>query len=719
MNSTDMYRRPSRALLASLIALCGLVTACHNRGAALAPSYTLGGTVSGLDSSGLVLVNDGQTLAVSAGAPSFSFGSMLVHGSSYAVAVAAQPAGQICTVANGSGSGVTANVANVVVTCSAESYSLGGTVHGLTSSGLVLTDGAETVTVAAGATTFEFATPIAAGSTYAVTVKTQPTGLACSVSKGTGTMPAANVNTVVVTCTTEAFSLGGSIAGLTTTGLVLANGADTLAVAANATSFTMPTDVPYGSAYNVVVKTQPTGLSCSVTRGAGVMPAAAVTNIAVVCADQTYSLGGTISGLTANGLVLANGSDTLAVSSGATSFTMPTAVPFGAAYTVTVQTQPTGLTCTVSNGSNTMPAHPVTDVAVACAVTTYTVGGTISGLTESGLVLANGTDTLSVAANATMFTMPTGVASGATYDVVVYSQPASESCTVSNATGPVSTSDITTVAVSCAAIPSFTASGPGTWTVPAGVTSIQIVATGGGGGASFPGTNFGGNGGNGGIVTGTLAVTPGETLSLYVGGGGAGTNVALTGAAGGGSTSVNGTAFQIIAGGGGGGGGGNIEASPGGDGGGAGTSAGTAGTGSDSSGGSPGAGGVGGAGGCGGDLPPNCGTNPPQDGAAGGTGSGGPGGTGGNSVGPPVIAGGAGLGSGAGGAGGIYSAGGGGGGGYGGGGGGGSGGNADGGGGGGGSAGPAGSTFSVGANGGIGAANGGDGSIVITQNPTP
>jgi hypothetical protein len=37
----------------------------------------------------------------------------------------------------------------------------------------------------------------------------------------------------------------------------------------------------------------------------------------------------------------------------------------------------------------------------------YNVGGSVSGLTAAGLVLASGSDTLNVSANATSFTMPT------------------------------------------------------------------------------------------------------------------------------------------------------------------------------------------------------------------------------------------------------------------------------------------------------------------------
>jgi hypothetical protein len=687
-----------------------LVSACSGSGSGsiLPPTYTLGGTVSGLNTSGLVLAREGQTLTVSSGASSFTFGSVLTSGSTYAVTVQTQPAGQLCTVSNGSGTAATANVANVVVACSEQAYTVGGRVSGLTSSGLMLANGSDTLSVAPSARTFTFATPVAKGSSYSVTVRAQPTGLACAVTKGTATMVAANVNSVVVSCTDQPFSLGGSISGLTTSGLVLANGSDTRDVDANATSFTMPTAVPYGSAYAVTVRTQPTGLSCMVTHGSDTMPAAAVTRVVVACADQTYSLGGTINGLTAGGLVLANGTDTLTVTVNASSFTMPTAVPYGSPYAVTVQTQPAGLTCTPGNATAAMPAHAVATVIITCAVNTYTLGGSISGLMTSGLVLANGTDTLDVAANAAMFTMPTGVTSGSTYNVSVQTQPAGQLCTVSNGSGPVATSDITTVAVSCNSnVVSYTVAGSYSWTVPDGVTSIEVVATGGGGG----GNSFSYGGGNGGGVTATLNVTAGNTLALFVGGGGS--NPGLSTGGGGGSSSVDaGTSNQIIAGGGGGAGGSAGGPATGGDGGGNGTGNGSNGNGGNPTSGSGGSGGSGGAGGIGGVNPP--GFPPPNfgAGAAGGNGNGGPGGAGGNGG-----AGGTGSGTGAGGAGGNECCGGGGGGGYGGGGGAGSGGFGDGGGGGGGSTGPAGATFTVGANGGVVAANGGDGSIVITTNP--
>ncbi|MFZ0500416.1 MAG: hypothetical protein WAM52_14895, partial [Steroidobacteraceae bacterium] len=48
--------------------------------------------------------------------------------------------------------------------------------------------------------------------------------------------------------------------------------------------------------------------------------------------------------------------------------------------------------------------------------TTYTIGGTVSGLSASGLTLENnGGDTLTVASGATTFTFSTALASGAAY----------------------------------------------------------------------------------------------------------------------------------------------------------------------------------------------------------------------------------------------------------------------------------------------------------------
>jgi N-acetylneuraminic acid mutarotase len=419
---------------------------------ALPPAtYTLGGTINGLSGSGLVLSDGSTTVAVDADAASFTFGSILSASASYSVAVQAAPVGETCTVAGGSGTAQGAAVSNVVVTCSLVAASLGGTVSGLSAAGLVLSNGGSTVSVALNATSFKLPTPVAYGSSYAVLVAAQPAGVACAVSNGTGTMPASAVTNVAVRCSNQPFSVGGSIAGLTTAGLVLANGADTVSPAANASSFTLPTKVAYAGNYAVTVQTQPTGLTCTVSTGSAMMPAANVTNVTVVCAANSFHLGGSISGLTAGGLVLANGTDTLSLAANAPSFTMTAAVAYASPYTLTVSTQPAGLTCSVSNGSGTMPANDVTTITVTCANGAYTLGGTITGLGAGGLILANGSDRLSVSANAAQFTMPTSVVSTSSFAVTVARQPSGLTCAVAGGTGTMPPGNTASVAVSCAA----------------------------------------------------------------------------------------------------------------------------------------------------------------------------------------------------------------------------------------------------------------------------
>ena len=105
----------------------------------------------------------------------------------------------------------------------------------------------------------------------------------------------------------------------------------------------------------------------------------------------------------------------------------------------------------------------------------------------------------------------------------------------------------------------YTTAGTYTFTVPAEVTSISAVVIGGGGGGGGADdaqirneTNNGGGGG--GLAYGTIAVTPGETLNITVGTGGAGGVAdAIAGGAGGTSTIVR-SATTLLSGGGGAGG---------------------------------------------------------------------------------------------------------------------------------------------------------------------
>lgn len=88
--------------------------------------------------------------------------------------------------------------------------------------------------------------------------------------------------------------------------------------------------------------------------------------------------------------------------------------------------------------------------AKSMASTTYTVGGTVSGLSGSGLVLKDQSNTLAIAGNGA-FTLPSTFASGASYEITVATQPLTPAqlCTVSNGSGVIGTANIDSIAVQC------------------------------------------------------------------------------------------------------------------------------------------------------------------------------------------------------------------------------------------------------------------------------
>ena len=594
------------------------------------PTYSVGGTISGLSGTVVLRDNGGDDLTVSANGP-FSFATKLASGAAYNVTVKTNPSGQSCSVANGSGTIAAADVTNVAVSCAASpTYSVGGTISGLSGTVVLRDNGGDDLTVSANGP-FSFATKLASGAAYNVTVKTNPSGQSCSVANGSGTIAAADVTNVAVSCAASpTYSVGGTISGLSGTVVLRDNGGDDLTVSANG-PFSFATKLASGAAYNVTVKTNPSGQSCSVANGSGTIAAADVTNVAVSCAatgsagsddfnrpngslgsnwvavsdgalsissqavlgtsatagairiaetytsDQssqiqltstqlsggqwvgptvrsqsggqntylgiyfwnngsqqlrlykrnagtwiqlgnsynsgplaagttlqlsavgstisflqdgvtritatdtsvtggapgvmtygaakadnwagagatgssspTYSVGGTISGLSGTVVLRDNGGDDLTVSANGP-FSFATKLASGAAYNVTVKTNPSGQSCSVANGSGTIAAADVTNVAVSCAASpTYSVGGTISGLSGTVVLRDNGGDDLTVSANGP-FSFATKLASGAAYNVTVKTNPSGQSCSVANGSGTIAAADVTNVAVSCAA----------------------------------------------------------------------------------------------------------------------------------------------------------------------------------------------------------------------------------------------------------------------------
>jgi len=420
-------------------------------------TFTVGGTVTGLQGTGLVLQNNGADALAIVSNGSFTFPTGLLSDRNYEVTVLTQPSQppQDCTVANGRGRVGSDNVRDIRVTCAPRTFPVSGTISGLVGTGLTLqNNGGDQIEIQSG-TEFAFPRPIASGAAYDVTVARGPINpsQACTVTNGTGTVVDAPITNVVITCTTSAFTVGGTVRGLVGAGLTLTNNGENLAVGTNG-NFTFATPVASGAAYGVSVVTQPTGPTqqCTVTNGVGTVGDTNVTNINVDCVTTEITVGGSVSGLNGSGLVLQNnGTDNLSIAANG-SFTFVNTLTTGAAYNITVLQQPSNPTqeCTVINGSGTAANSNIQNVSVTCVNTMFTIGGSVSGLAGAGLVLNDGSEDLPVSADGA-FSFPTQLRTGTPFNVTVRGQPTdpSQTCAVANGSGTVGTNDISNISVTC------------------------------------------------------------------------------------------------------------------------------------------------------------------------------------------------------------------------------------------------------------------------------
>jgi uncharacterized repeat protein (TIGR03803 family) len=258
-------------------------------------------------------------------------------------------------------------------------HTVTASVSGLSGSGLVLElNAGNDLAVTANGNT-GFATSVASGANYQVTVRTQPSSpqQVCNVANGSGTVGTGNV-TVPVTCVTTSYAVDATVQGLLGTGLVLQlNGGNNLSITANGT-VSFAAAVASGAPYAVAVQMQPASPAqvCSVANSSGTVSTGNVT-VAVICATTGYTVGGIVQGLSGTGLVLQlNGANNLSIKANGT-VSFAGAVASGAPYSVAVQTQPTlpAQTCLVTRGSGTITTYNIGAVAISCITAPLASGG--------------------------------------------------------------------------------------------------------------------------------------------------------------------------------------------------------------------------------------------------------------------------------------------------------------------------------------------------------
>ena len=434
------------------------------------PTFSVGGTVSGLSGTVVLQDNGGDNLSVSASG-SFTFATAVASGTPYSVTVKTSPAGQACTVANGSGTMGSANVTNVAVSCTTNpTFSVGGTVSGLSGTVVLQDNGGDNLSVSASGS-FTFATAVATGAAYNVTVQANPSGQACSVANGSGTMGSANVTNVAVTCATTTpgsdnfnrpnGSLGPSWTDISDGGLAIVSQA-----AAGTAASGVSGDIRTAESYTSDQYSQVTVTSTQLTGTQWIGPMVRAQNSGQNAYVGIYSwnngspvlqlfkrsgsswaqLGGTYSsGPLAAGTqlqvkavgstisFLQNGVQRISATDSSLSGGAPGIMSYG-----------TGQVGNWSGGTATG--------------TSYSVGGTVSGLSGTVVLQDNGGDNLTLSASGS-FTFATTLGGGTAYSVTVKTYPAGQACTVANGSGTMGSANVTNVAVSCTTSPTFSVGG--------------------------------------------------------------------------------------------------------------------------------------------------------------------------------------------------------------------------------------------------------------------
>jgi hypothetical protein len=401
----------------------------------------------------------------------------------YSVKVKTSPVGQTCAVTGGdnkNGTGfASADVTDIAIACSNVPFNISGSVTGLnTGSSISLT-----LSIADGAGKFVSGQPILVKANTPVSSPSSftfpnqvininqlykvdaviPAGQTCLVDLGVsnGKALGANINDISVVCSNIGYSVGGK--GIYTgSGLTLSlNGGTPLPVTSNI-QFTFPTKLNIINEYNVTIGANPTGLTCSVTKGNGTIGTANVTNVGFSCSTTTYTIGGNVNNLKKPIVLVNNLSDPLTVSpavspAASTTFTFNGVIGFNNPYDVTIKTQPSNQFCTPGlNASNLKTTANIANIAIDC-VDVYDVRVDVSGLKGGTVTLLNGGVEFPINVNG-ISDIVTGLKVSDPYNVTIRNTPdglpIGQSCTLTpNAAGPTIGAADVSVNVVCSDIP--------------------------------------------------------------------------------------------------------------------------------------------------------------------------------------------------------------------------------------------------------------------------
>ena len=345
-------------------------------------------------------------------------------------------------------------------------YSVGGSVSGLSGTVVLEDNGGDDLSVSSDGP-FTFATPVADGDGYDVTVKTNPSGRICTVSGASGTVDSVNVASARVTCSGSTSAaddfdradggLGAGWAAMSDGGLSIAS----QAVVGSAGS--IAGDVWVGDSYSGDQYSQIEVTSASLSVGDWVGPTVRSQN----GGQDTYMGLYWNDQLTGNYVLVVyvrkSGNPWIQLGG---IYTLDGPLPAGTQLRLSaigsrISFQENGLErigvtdSSLTVGAPGLMTHGTATAdnwaggeATASGSGSYSVGGSVSGLSGTVVLEDNGGDDLSVSSDGP-FTFATPVADGDGYDVTVKTNPSGRICTVSGASGTVDSVNVASARVTC------------------------------------------------------------------------------------------------------------------------------------------------------------------------------------------------------------------------------------------------------------------------------
>jgi hypothetical protein len=385
--------------------------------------------------------NGGDNLSLTANG-AFTFATALPAGTAYAATVKTNPAGQNCLVSNGSGTIGSANVTNVTVSCTVGASDDFNRADGaLGSNWTAISGGALTISsqVAVGTSSSAVTGDIWTGSSFGGDQFSQIAVTSTAMSGGQWIAAMVRAQNSGQTAYAGLYSWNYGSQELMIfkrtsgnwTQLGAAYSTGTLAAGTQLQLQAVGSTISFWQ--NGVQRLSVT--DSSITGGApGIIAygtAAAADNWSGGSADgsATYTVGGNVSGLSGTVVLQDNGGDNLSLTANG-AFTFATALAGGTAYAVTVKTNPSGQTCTVSNGTGTIASANITNVTVTCTASSTTSSASDDFNRADGSLGSNWTDIsdgpLAISSQTVTGTVASGtsgdIRTGESYDSNQYSQ---------------------------------------------------------------------------------------------------------------------------------------------------------------------------------------------------------------------------------------------------------------------------------------------------------